>query len=258
MEFTGRVNNYWTFGGSWTVSYLTGNDEGGDQNNYSFMDTSATDAHLHWSLRQSRGITRDDVSPYGALNNNAPQHGRLYALLQLPIGKGSVNFSWSLRYDSAKSGSFGYYRPYTAFGGQNVANIPYPDGQVGPTGPLNVAGRPTTWYNFYDSMRGQYKQGNDYYNCDFKTSFAVPMTIPGMGDRVQLIGELMVFNLFNHTQNTGLRFATINDTTNGMYAFAIDTEDGYQYDNGFGKTDPYFGSYWRYMRNFSFSVGLKF
>jgi hypothetical protein len=253
VEFTARLNKFWTLGGNWTVSRLTGNDEGGDQNNYSFMDTSATAAYLNRSLLAARGIGIDDVSPYGPLNNNEPQRGRLYAMLQMPVGKGYVSFSWSLRYDSAKSGNFTYARPFNINGNPAVSGIPFPDGQS-----ANVSGIPTSWTYYYNQQRGQFRQGNDTYRCDFKTSFNIPLGLPGWGSHVQMIGDIMVYNLFNTSLTTGIRHAFQNATVGNNQGFRINTAYSGLADNVYGQTHPYIGSYWTSPRSINFSLGLKF
>jgi hypothetical protein len=260
VEFTARLNKFWTMGGSWTVSRLTGNDEGGDQNNYSFMDTSATAAYLNRSLLADRGITIDDVSPYGPLNNNQPQRGRLYAMVQMPVGKGNVSFSWSLRYDSAKSGNFTYSRSFAINGKGNVQDIPFPDGQENSLGPLNVPNRPTAWTYYYNQKRGQFWQGNDTYRCDFKTSFNIPLGLPGWGSRVQMIGDIMVNNLFNTSLTESIRHAFEPAAVGNNQGFRI--LNTYDYlpgvTNLYGQTHPGVANYWTSPRSIDFSLGLKF
>jgi hypothetical protein len=254
VEFTARLNKFWTLGGNWTISRLTGNDEGGDQNNYSFMDTSSTAAYLNRSLLAERGITVDDVSPYGPLTNNQPQRGRLYAMLQMPLGKGYVSFSWSLRYDSAHSGNFTYGRPFNINGKPVLADIPFPDGQASV-----VPNRPTAWTYYYNQKRGQFWQGNDTYRCDFKTSFNIPLGLPGWGSRVQMIGDIMVFNLFNTPLPSGIRHAFISTSVGNNQAFRIDAAHAdLPGVNVYGQTHPYLGSYTTSPRSINFSLGLKF
>jgi len=254
LEFTARLNQHWTMGGSWTVSRLTGNDEGGDQNDYSFMETSATRAYLNRSLLEARGITIGDVSPYGPLNNNQPQRGRLYALLQLPIGKGHASFSWSVRYDSAKSGNFTYNRSYAVNGFNAVTGIPFPDGR-----PTNITGIPTEWTYYYNQKRGQFLQGNDTYRCDFKTSFNIPLGLPGFGERIQMIGDIMVKNLFNTSLTTGIRHSFQTTTVGNNQGFRINNAyTGLPGVNVYGQTHPYIANYWTDSRSIDFSLGLKF
>ena len=246
-EFTARLNSYWTMGGNWTISRLTGNHEGGDSASGTFRDNETTAYYLNWSLLQARGVSRNDIAPYGPLLNDQPQRGRLWALVGLPLGKGQVSFSWSLIYDLTKPESLTYYRPLL----KSDEAIPRPDGLPG-----IVPGRPPVYRQYYNQKRDIFRN-NDIYRVDFKISFAIPMGLPKYGERVQLIGDVSVTNLFNTTLISKLYMYT-NEwyaSSSGSSTFkpedthlwgttAIAYDEVYQYDRGY--------------RRVEFSLGLRF
>jgi len=252
-EFTARLNPFWTIGGNWTISRLTGNHQGGDSASNTFRDNTTTAYYLNWSLLEARGVSRDDVAPYGPLYNDEPQRGRLYALLALPLGKGQVSFSWSLRYDSTKPGSLTYYRPLLTSASDS---IPRPDGGVGPDGTTVVPGRPPVYVQYYGQQRDMFRS-NDYYRVDFKVSFAIPLGLPGFASRVQMIGDISVNNLFNTKLLSNL-YAATSETA---YASSGSTGKATFHPTNlflWGTTDFRLGNRFSGYRNMGFSFGLKF
>jgi len=247
-EFTARLNAFWTIGGNWTISRLTGNHQGGDQSGSTFRDNTTTAYYLNWSLLKDRGVSRDDVSPYGPLFNDEPQRGRLYALLALPLGKGQVSFSWSLRYDSTRPGSLTYYGPLLTSANDN---IPRPDGLSG-----SVPGRPPIYTRYYNQQRDMFRS-NDDYRVDFKLSFAIPLGLPSYGKRVQVIGDVTVNNLFN----TNLIPSLYVGTSESSYANTGSTGKATFHPSNlslWGTNDYRLGNWFRSNRDMNFSFGLRF
>jgi len=247
-EFNARLNAFWTIGGNWTISRLTGNHQGGDQSASTFRDNETTAYYLNWSLLEARGVSRDAVSPYGPLFNDEPQRGRLWALLALPLGKGQVSFSWSLRYDSTRPGSLTYYGPLLT---SSADAIPRPDGLTGV-----VPGRPSVYTQFYNRQRDMFRS-NDFYRADFKVSFAIPLGLPGFGSRVQMIGDIYVNNLFN----TSLIPSVYMGTSESNFASIGSTGKATFHPSNlalWGSNDFRLGSWYRNTRDMNFSFGLKF
>ena len=195
IDFEGRINNYWLIGGNWTISRLTGNDNGGDGGD-NWTDSSATQYYWHFPLlQQYAGVTRDDIAPYGRLNNDQPQRGRLFAVYSLPVGKGKLDFSWTMQYNAARPSSIQYYQPVT------VPSYIRPDGN-----PMSH-NRPTAYQQYYNQQRG-WLSGNDTFSLDFGLSCQLPLGLPGWGSSVQFIGNVEIRNVMNHQGDTGMYFST--------------------------------------------------
>jgi len=243
MEFTARLNSYWTVGGNWTLSRLTGNDEGGDRTgsgDQTFASYTTKDYYNERTIYAKRDITTDMVSPYGRLGNDRTHRGRLYAILQLPLGQGHVSFSPMLFYNSGAPSAFtitNSLRPV-------VDPIPRPDGNG------NQTGVPATWTEYLYGRR--WIQGNDHFYVDFNVSFAVPLGMKGSFRRMQMIGNVDVKNLFN---------ARIYG--NGFYnGYSTVADQYFRFTNTaatlFGTVNPVNGNYWRDARSASASLGLRF
>jgi len=247
-EFTARLNAFWSLGGNWTISRLTGNHQGGDQAGSTFRDNTTTAYYLNWSLLEARGVTHDDISPYGPLVNDEPQRGRLWALLALPLGKGQVSFSWSLRYDTTRPGALTYYRPLLVAAS---GDIPRPDGRSGV-----VPGRPLVYTQYYNQQRDMFRS-NDFYRVDFKINFAIPLGLPSFGKRVQVIGDVEVNNLFNTVLTSNLYMATNESgyASSGSSGTATFHPSNLTYWGGHMLR---LGNHYRSGRGMAFSFGLRF
>jgi len=253
-EFTARLNPFWTIGGNWTISRLTGNHQGGDSASNTFRDNTTTAYYLNWSLLEARGVSRDDIAPYGPLVNDEPQRGRLYALLGLPLGKGQVSFSWSLRYDSTKPSALTYYGPLLTSTSDEITR---PDNQT-VYGISTVPGRPPVYTRYYNQQRDMFRS-NDYYRVDFKLSFAIPLGLPSYGKRVQVIGDVSVNNLFNTNLWSGLWAGTNESNYASTGSTGRETFHPQYAEYGLWATNYYeFGSFARSNRNMDFSFGLRF
>jgi len=243
MEFTARVNAYFTLQGNWTISRLTGNDESSDSTDtFAGYTSSKPYYHNYGVLSQAPyNATREELSPYGPLINDAPQRGRLFATLQLPLGKGYISLGWALNYDS------GYPSSTTVDWALDLPGLPRPDGSAG----TYTTGRPA-YYTTYWNGRG-WRRGNDNFSNNLRMSFAVPLGLKGWGlQRVQIMGDLDITNVFN---------ARIYG--DGYYADRWNPDNGYTlfYNYGsyrFGTANPAVGDYWRSTRSVGASLGLKF
>lgn len=179
MEWKNPINSTWSWGGNYTYSRLTGNNQGGDTSGTTFRDTAATSYFNNREQLLSLGRTNEDFSPEGALANNQSQRGRAWIQAKLPLGKGWISYAWTLRYDSGASYSLATNAP-TQLASMGTVN-----------GFTNTATRPTAYTQFYGG-RGRFTE-NDTYRVDFKMAFQVPL-IRG----VQFMGDFSVNNLFNH------------------------------------------------------------
>jgi len=256
MDFTARLNAYWTVGGNWTISRLTGNDEGGD-NTGSFADYQSKAYYNNRSLYETRGITTDMVSPYGRLINDQTNRGRLFATLQLPLGQGNISFAPMLYYNGGLPTSLTITNSVTP----GIPTLPRPDGG----GNLPAAGGS---YTEYWNGRG-WRQTNDHFYVDFGISFAIPLGMKGPFRRLQMMGNIDVYNLFNARiyndgfYGAGLVTNTATDTTNDYYS---DTNGYFRWDNDnspvgswlFGTVNRANDNYWRSARSVTASIGLRF
>ncbi|MCL1907898.1 MAG: carboxypeptidase regulatory-like domain-containing protein [Holophagaceae bacterium] len=202
IDFSARPSSRVLIGGNWTISRLTGNDNGGDGGG-NWTDTSNTQYYLQYPHLAERGITRDDIAPYGPLASNQPQRGRFWAQYSLPVGQGSIAFSGVLNYNAAFSRDVTWWAPIDPA----VPTFMRPDGaQMG-------SGRPVSYQRYANQSRG-WLHNNDTYSTNFTISFNIPLGIPGWGSRVQATGEVNVYNVFNFT---GGGTATSNNTVGSAY-----------------------------------------
>jgi hypothetical protein len=242
MEFTARINAYFTLGGNWTISRLTGNDESSDST-ATFAGYTTSKAYYHnYNTLNTNGypVTRDELSPYGPLMNDEPQRGRLHATLQLPLGRGYISFGWVLSYDSAYPGST------TVDWAMSLPNLPRPGGAAG----TYSTGKPT-YYTTYWNGRG-WRRGNDNFSNNFRMSFSVPLGLKGFAKNVQMIGDFDISNVFNARIYGDGYYSSWYNPDNGYIPFV-------NYGNyRFGSTNPVLGNFWRGTRSVGASLGLKF
>jgi len=242
MEFVARVNAFFTLQGNWTISRLTGNDESSDSTATFAGYTTSKPYYHNYSVLSAApyNATREQLSPYGALMNDVPQRGRLFATLQLPLGKGYISLGWGLTYESGFPGNT------TVDWALDLPNLNRPDG----TGSYSTA-KPG-YYTTYWNGRG-WRRGNDNFSNSLRMSFAVPLGLSGWGKSVQMIGDLDVSNVFN---------ARIYGE--GYYSSWVNPDNGYlRFDNRngiyrFGYANPANANYWRGTRSVGASLGLKF
>ncbi len=231
LEWLGKINPMWTWGGNYTYSRLVGNNNGGDSGSgQSFRDNTPPSYYFNrYQLTQVLGLSDDQFAATGPLLQDQSHRARLYLTASLPLGKGQISYSWLLRYDSGNN--------YTA-----SSNAP-----LGLTSlPAPAPGAPRAYTQYYGG-RGQYSY-NDTYQVDFKINFAVPLALW----RMKLIGDLQINNLFNtqmvSTFNTGIYNA-------GGGTTVLWVSD----PTAFGTTEPGSGkNYFINARSLAFSLGLQF
>jgi len=243
MEFVARVNAYFTLQGNWTISRLTGNDESSDSDaTFAGYTTSKPYYHNYTVLSSAPyNATREQLSPYGPLINDVPQRGRLFATLQLPLGKGYISLGWGLTYEA------GYPSSTTADWALDLPDIPKPDGSAGR---MTTPAKPS-YYTTYWNGRG-WRRSNDNFNNNLRMSFAVPLGLKGWGKSVQMIGDLDVTNVFNARIYAEGYYSSYVSPDNGYLRFA--NYGSYR----FGTANPAIANYWRSTRSVGASLGLKF
>ena len=233
LEWIGKINPMWTWGGNYTYSRLVGNNNGGDSNSgQSFRDNAPTGYYQNRiQLTQVLGRTDADFAATGPLLQDQTHRARLYLTAVLPLGKGQISYSTLVRYDSGNNYSAAEGAPL----GFTVAdNLPLP----APTAP-------NAYTQFYGG-RGQYSY-NDTFQVDFKIAFQVPLALW----RMKLIGDLQINNVFN-TQMVST-FNTDVAGFGGQTVFFVN--DG----RAFGTTEPGTGkNYFINARSLAFSLGLQF
>jgi hypothetical protein len=177
LEWLGKINPVWTWGGNYTYSRLVGNNNGGDSNSgQSFRDNTPAGYYQDRNqLINGLGRTDADFAPTGPLLQDQAHRARVYLTAELPLGKGKISYSALLRYDSGNNYSAAEAAPLGI-----AANLPAP-----------APARPSSYIQYYGG-RGQYSY-NDTYQVDFKIGFKVPLALW----RVQLIGDLQINNVFN-------------------------------------------------------------
>ncbi len=231
LEWIGKINPTWTWGGNYTYSRLVGNNNGGDSNTgQSFRDNTPTGYYQNRvQLTQVLGRTDADFAATGPLLQDQTHRARLYLTAVLPLGKGQISYSTLVRYDSGNNYSAAETAPLGI-----AANLPAP-----------APARPSNYLQYYGG-RGQYSY-NDTYQVDFKVAFKVPLALW----RMQLIGDLQINNVFN-TQMV----STFDTTFPGYFGQSV------LYVNDatvFGTTQPGSGiDYFVSARSLAFSLGLQF
>lgn len=244
LEWKGVINSVWTLGGNWTFSRLVGNNNGGDQGGggQTFRDNTPSGYYTERAyLTGVMGLTDADIASTGPLVQDQTHRGRIWLTAVMPLGKGSVSYSFLLRYDSGT---------HFAVSGTAPINPTMPYLYGVPGDPLTrVSNRPTTYTQFY-TQRGAYSQ-NDTYRADFKLNFQIPMGLPGFASKLMLIGDLQVQNLFNSQLVGSVRTTMRNDTAGSNWVGITDAPN-------FGTTKASLGSYWMGGRYVMASMGLKF
>lgn len=230
MEWLGKINSVWTWGGNYTYSRLVGNNNGGDSNSgQSFRDNTPTGYYQNRIQLLKIGRTDADFAATGPLLQDQTHRARLYMTAVLPLGKGQISYSALVRYDSGNNWSAAEAAPLGF-----TANLPSP-----------APGAPSNYTQYYGG-RGQYSY-NDTYQVDFKLSFQVPLAVW----RVKLIGDMQINNVFN-TQMV----ATYNTELPGYFGQTnLYVNDA----SKFGTTEPGSGkNYFVNARSLAFSLGLQF
>ncbi|GLH67493.1 TonB-dependent receptor [Geothrix edaphica] len=231
LEWLGKINAMWTWGGNYTYSRLVGNNNGGDSNTgQSFRENAPAGYYYNRTqLTQVLGRSESDFAPTGPLLQDQTHRARVHLTAVLPLGKGQISYSWLLRYDSGLNYSAASNAPL------GLTNLPAP-----------APAAPRTYTQFYGG-RGQYNY-NDTYQVDFKIAFQVPLALW----KLKLIGDLQINNLFN-TQ-------MVSDFSTAMYNANAGTNVLYVNDSTtFGTTQPGSGlNYFVNARSLAFSLGLQF
>jgi outer membrane receptor for ferrienterochelin and colicin len=248
LDFNVKTQSVWSFGGNWTFSRLTGNNEtgedpGGGTDRINF--TSPYYNNRNYLL--ANGVSPNSIAPNGSLVDDMTHRVRLFATAILPVGKGGqLSFSWMVRFTSG-----------VAFGADVLQGIgepvPFnpPIAQI-PTGANGVpypAPQSQTW-NIVNGGLRPYEQ-NDQYSLDFKMGWSMPLGLGG----INLIGDLTVTNLLN--LDPPKPYNTAFMTPNFANASLI-----YPNPSSFGQPEshgPTPGtSYWVVPRTISATIGLRF
>lgn len=244
IEWKGVINRTWTMGGNWTFSRLVGNNNGGDQGagGQSFRDNTPSGYYFQRQyLTQTMGLSDSVFAPEGPLVQDQTHRGRLWLTAVLPMGKGTISYSFLMRYDSGNHFNTTSNAPISPA-------MPTLYGVAGdPT--TAVPNRPTTYVKFYGS-RGQYSY-NDTYRYDFKVNFQVPLGLPGFASKLMMIGDVQVNNLFNTQLVTGREVSLRNSGAGSDYL-------GIQDPTLHGTINPANDNYWMDGRTIQASLGLKF
>ena len=194
-------------------------------------------------------LSAEQVSPTGALLNDATHKARIYLTAQVPMGKGKVTFSWVARYDSGSNyaASKNVAVGAAAYRTWLTTHLPDPGSNTLPSTYWNNLGLTGTSAEFY-SGRGAFRY-NDNYDIDFKLGYELPF---GVG-RTALIGDIKINNLLNHQRQlfwtTGFKGAGASD--------AINTPIQVSNTATFG-TDSHLYTNYQAARSFSATIGLKF
>jgi hypothetical protein len=265
LEFKENFTQNMTFGGSYTYSRLTGNDNGGDTYNSPFKGSGLTSSAVTWAneyytfrdVQLANGWKPANFDPYGTLLGDNPQKARLYISYNQPLGTkgGKISYSVMMRYDSGSN--------YSATSGYNAGNSssdmsPF----VGDAAPLK--GAPTAIDNasfvYYSSARGAFHQ-NDSYSIDLTMDFLAPTGIAN----VMLMGNLKLVNLFNtqllvNYDNAFAPISNANVTVDPTHLVANSVSAPSTFGTGLmtaatGAQNP--GAY-NYGRYITASIGIKF
>ena len=179
LEWKQIISSTWLFGGNYTYSRLTGNNNGGDQGAQAFRDNAATGEGFYRNALLATGKLETNFASDGALLSDQTHKARVYLTANLPMGKGKISYSFLLRYDSGNNFNAVSSNP------SNILNAGAP-----------VPNAPTAYARFY-TERGAL-HFNDSYQVDSKIDWSLPLK-----GKLQLMGYVQVSNLFNHQIQTG-------------------------------------------------------
>lgn len=260
IEFKQVVNPRINFGGSFTWSRLTGNDNGGDAPGEPTFANNANPSALtvvseYYTFRNvllAQGWNGEQISSYGPLVVDSTHKARLYLTYNLPVGKdGNVSFALLGRYDSgltfaAQDGFSGNYNGT----GLDVPVLPdFSGASPAPNQLLST-------FSPYTSARGAFRQ-NDTHQVDFTLNFNIPIV-----SKVKFIAKLDISNIFNQTMNAFYNdyFAADprvhpNDVA-GYSGLAVQDPSIFGTGNkGSGYGDR---TYYLFGRSWNLSAGIKF
>lgn len=235
MDFTVRTKGVWTWGGNWTYSRLTGNDEGGEQTTGSVLFDASPRQYFYQRryLTGQLGLSDNVFAPNGRLYGDVTHRGRLWATAVLPVGKdGQVSFSWLVRYSTGS--------PFAVTNGVGYTMAPLTGGAYP---------GPPSGYTAYLGGRRPFEQ-NDLYTLDFKLGFKLPVGVKGL----QLMGDLSINNVLNHIPPM-FYVSTSAVSGGGMDHFFVNPAT-YGTQDRQGKTPT--NNYWLAPRSVQATLGLRF
>jgi hypothetical protein len=258
LEFKEVVTSRLTFGGSYTWSRLTGNDNGGDSVGEPGFSNNANPAQLttvseYFGFRNtllSQGYTANQISPYGLLVADQTHKARFYASYSLPVGKdGKVTFALLGRYDSGQT-----YSAQDGFSGQY--NGTGYDASVLPASlslpswaPAQISG--ASW-SPYSSGRGVFREP-DTKQLDFTLSYTVPLV-----GKVNLTGKIDVTNVTNTNMLAKYNNYFSAYAPNPGAPSGIPVSDPTIYGTGNQSAGYADSKNYLYGRYYSASIGIKF
>ncbi|WLT31018.1 TonB-dependent receptor [Geothrix sp. PMB-07] len=232
-EFNVKTKGIWSWGGSWTYSRLTGNDEGGDDiaSKSALRDNTPSQYFLDRRWLLAHGVPESSFAPYGRLGNDATHRIRLYTTATIPFGKGGeISFSWM------GSGILG-----TPWGVSNQVSLGMTNLGADSHGVAYTQGDGRQ-YASYMGGRRPFEQ-NDIYRVDFRMAFKVPLSLW----RVNLFGDVMVNNFFN-TIRQGQYVQNVSGSAAGIASAGADMGNPNWTDNRM----------WTQPRSVTASLGLRF
>lgn len=265
MDFREVVSDRFSFGGSYTYSRLTGNDDGGDMFNSPFKSSGLSSGAVTWATQYynfrdallANGWDTKDYAPHGLLMADQTHKLRLHFTYTQPLGKdGKITYSLMGRYDSgytwsARSGNTTKLEasdnlsPWTVLDGENALLLP-------PGAPSQVA---AASFAYYSDARGGFRVP-DSHQLDFKIDFLAPI---GVG-KAKLMGNVMITNVLNKMMLTSYD----NTLADANGAITPDNRMPLRVNNpaifGTGFKAPGVYDYKNFLpgRSFSASLGLKF
>lgn len=190
LDFNIKTKGMWSFGGNWTFSRLTGNNEGGeDPGGGTDRINFVTPYYNNRNYLLNTGVSPNQIAPNGSLVDDMTHRIRLFATAVVPMGKGGhLSFSWMARYTTG-----------VAFGASTLQGVgvpvnitpPIPQIPTGANGIPYPAPQSST-FNIVNGGLRPYEQ-NDQWSLDFKLGWMVPLGVGG----VSLIGDVTVNNLLN-------------------------------------------------------------
>ncbi len=232
MDFTLR-KAWYTLGGNWTYSRLTGNHEGSDVGGQMIADYGVSGLYNQHRWQVANGKV-DEFAPYGPLSNDQTHRLNLYLTTLHPAGAGRITTGWFLRYTTGRR--FGSttdvdFSPSIASLGSDAHGVEYPSA-------------PTGYTKFFGGRNPN--TANDAWNLSCQINYEVPIY-----KTAKLFGEIKIDNVLNHFVNDYNRSFNTLDTV-GNSQLILDTKR-------FGTTEP--GStvnYWNSGRSVTASLGFRF
>lgn len=232
LDFTVR-KSWYTFGGNWTYSRLTGNNEGSDVAGQMIADYGVSGYYNQRRWQEANGKA-NDFAPYGLLGNDQTHRINLFLTTMHPAGAGRITTGWFLRY--ATGAHYGSttnvdFNPSMSTIPADANGVAYPDA-------------PTGYQKYFGGRNANTQNDRWFLNCQL--NYEVPLYL-----KLRMFGEIKIDNVLNHFVNSYNTSFNTTDTVGNSHLILDVTK--------FGTTEPNTtNGYWNEGRKVTASFGFRF